>query len=87
MFAVYPDGIMEKGGRLMDNWYSIYEIGRSRHHELERKYGNPHRIAAYHLKREAARAKRRQLYRRTMAAFGRILETWGQELQKKFQTC
>ena len=71
----------------MENWYSAHEIGRLRHLEIERKYGNPHLLRAYAEKKRQKKIRRSRLYRKGLAAFGRFLETWGQALQKKFQTC
>jgi len=76
-----------KGGMLMESWYSIYEIGRLRHRELERKYGNPHVLRAYAVKRKEQKSRIKKMIRKSMATFGGYLETWGQMLQKKFQTC
>ena len=71
----------------MDNWYSIYEMGMARHRAFENEYTNPHLIRAYALKDKEKKKKFRKLYRRILSALGRLLETWGRVLQKKFQTC
>ncbi len=71
----------------MDNWYSTYEIGMARHRELQNTYANPHLIEAYALKRQKRKKWIRKMVRKTLSTLGRLLETWGQVLQKRFQTC
>lgn len=73
----------------MENWYAQYLIMKIRHKEFEDQYANPHLLRARALmeKKPVKQKRISRMGRRIMAALGRYLETLGQVLQKKFQTC
>jgi hypothetical protein len=68
----------------MENWSAILEIEKARQREIRAEIRNNHLV------RSARRQRKRGIniaFRRSLASFGRSLETLGLALQKKSQTC
>ncbi len=68
----------------MENWSAILEIEKARQSEIRAEIRNSNLI-------RSARGRRKgginRAFRKTLASFGKSLETLGRALQKKNQTC
>ncbi len=71
----------------MNNWYLISEAGKERVMERQNKYADLHLIRANVLEDKERKKWLNRISRRSLTTLGRVLETWGQVLQKKFRTC
>ncbi len=74
---------IKKEGK-MDNWFAIFQYEKARQREIVTEIRNNYLI-------RSARRERKEVtgraYQKVLTGLGKYLETLGQALQKKFQTC
>lgn len=68
----------------MEDWYTLYKMVKAQQREHELWAMNLELVKS----QKSAQANRMLPdYRSAMNQLGRVLETWGRHLQKRFQTC
>ncbi len=68
----------------MENWYAISQYEKARQKEIVTEIRNHYLIRSARRERRGVTGR---AYRKALKGFGKYLETLGQALQKKSQTC